>query len=62
MRVIEMSYLRGAKGVSKWDCVSNQSIYERLGIGTYTNGVVWGDIMCGKEHPKMVGSHWEDEE
>ncbi len=29
---IEMSYLRGACGVSRWDGLSNESVYERCGI------------------------------
>ncbi len=29
VRTVEMSYLRGACGVSRWDGLSNESLYER---------------------------------
>ncbi len=29
VRAVEMSYLRGACGVSRWDGLSNESVYER---------------------------------
>ncbi len=32
------SYLRGACGVSKWDGVSNESVYERCGMGPRGSG------------------------
>ncbi len=32
MHAVEMSYLRGACGVSRWDGLSNASVYERCGM------------------------------
>ncbi len=32
VRTVEMSYLRGACGVSRWDGLSNESVYERCGM------------------------------
>ncbi len=32
VRAVEMSYLRGACGVSRWDGLSNESVYERCGM------------------------------
>ncbi len=29
---VEMSYLRGACGVNRWDGLSNESVYERCGM------------------------------
>ncbi len=35
----EMSYLRGACGVTRWEGQSNESMYEKCGIGTCGSGV-----------------------
>ncbi len=32
---VEMSYLRGACGVGRWDGLSNESVYERCGSGVW---------------------------
>ncbi len=32
MRAVEMSYLRGACGVNRWDGLSNASVYDRCGM------------------------------
>ncbi len=40
---VEMSYIRGACGVSGWDGESNESVYEQFGRGVIAIGVVW----CG---------------
>ncbi len=32
MRAVEMSYVRGVCGVSRWDGVSNESVYETCGM------------------------------
>ena len=37
-----MSNLRGARGVTKWEGESNESMYERCGIGACGNGVKCG--------------------
>ncbi len=36
---VEMSYLRGASGVTRWDGKSNKSVYERCGMGSRANRV-----------------------
>ncbi len=50
VRAVEMSYLRGACGVSRWDGLSNESVYERCGM----SGRGMGGGMGKKEHPEMV--------
>ncbi len=40
MRAVEISYLRGACGVSRWDGPSNESVYERCGMSG-RGSVVW---------------------
>ncbi len=39
---VEMSYLTGACGVTRWDGESNESVYERCGMGNQANGVNCG--------------------
>ncbi len=34
--------LRGACGVTRWDGRSNESVYERCGMGSHANGVNCG--------------------
>ncbi len=36
---VEMSYLRGACGATRWDGESNESVYETCGMGSCGNGV-----------------------
>ncbi len=36
---VELSYLRGSCGVSRWDCVSSESVYERCGMRVCGSGV-----------------------
>ncbi len=47
---VEMSYLRGACGVSRWDGLNNESVYERCGMRGCGSGVECGE----KEHCEMV--------
>ncbi len=50
VRAVEMSYLRGACRVSRWDECVREMWHERL--------CWWGGVQCGemgeKEHPEMV--------
>ncbi len=39
---MEMRYLRGACGVTRWDGESNESVYERCGMGSQAN-----EVQCG---------------
>ncbi len=41
---MEMSYLRGACGVTRWDGESNESVYERCGMRSQANGVNCGVV------------------
>ena len=34
---MEISYLKGAGGVTRWESGSNQSVYERCGVGPCAN-------------------------
>ncbi len=41
---VEMSYLRGACGVNRWDGLSNESVYERCGMRGRGSGVGCGVV------------------
>ncbi len=43
-RAVEMSYLRGACGVSRWDGLSNEGVYERCGMRGRGSGVGCGVV------------------
>ncbi len=53
VRAVVMSYLRGACRVSRWDGLSNESVYERA----WRLGRVLCGVMGEKEHPEMVGPY-----
>ncbi len=60
---MEMSHLRGACGVTRWDGESNESMYERCGMGSQANGVNCGVVEWVKRnvlrwfgHIEMMGS------
>ncbi len=42
MCAAEISYLIGEYGVSRWDGLSNESVYERCGMRGHGSGVVCG--------------------
>ncbi len=44
MHAVEMNYQRGACGVTRWDGESNESVYERCGMGSQANGVNCGVV------------------
>ncbi len=44
MHAVEMSYLRGACGVSRWDGLSNGSVFERCGKRGHGGGVGCGVV------------------
>ncbi len=46
---MEMSYLRGACGVTRLDGESNESVYERCGMETQANGVRCGMVEMSEE-------------
>ncbi len=41
VHAVEMSYLKGACGVRKWDGLSNKSVYERCGMKVGEGAVWW---------------------
>ncbi len=42
--ILEMNYLRGACGVTKWNGVSNENVYERCGMERCGSGVRCGVV------------------
>ncbi len=44
VRAVETSYLRGACGVSRWDGLSDASVYERCGMRERESGVGCGVV------------------
>ncbi len=44
VHAVEMSYLRGACGVSRWDGLNNESVYERCGMRGHGSGVECGVV------------------
>ena len=41
VRAVEMSYLRSACGVTRWDGLSNESVYERCGMSPCANSCLY---------------------
>ncbi len=39
VRAVEISYLRGACGVGRWDGLSNKSVHKRCGVRGYGSGL-----------------------
>ena len=50
---MEVSYLRGACGVTRWDGENNESIYERCGMGNQAKKV-WSYGMGEKKYIEML--------
>ncbi len=48
MRVVEMSYLKEACGVTRWERKSNENVYERCGMSVCVNGVGKEDCIKAK--------------
>ncbi len=44
VHALELSYLRGSCGVTRWDGESNERVYERCGMGSHANGVNCGAV------------------
>ncbi len=44
MRGMEMNFLRGTCGVTRWDGESNESVHERCGMGSHANGANCGVV------------------
>ncbi len=56
---VEMSYLRGACGVSRWDGLSNVNVYERCGMRERGSGVGCGVVEWVKRSTLRWFSHME---
>ena len=59
LRAVEMSYLRGACGVTRWDGLSNESVYERCGMSHCANGVQCGAVEWVKRNTLRWYGHME---
>ncbi len=56
---MEMSYLRGACGVTRWDGVSNECVYKSCGMGGRANGVNCRVVEWVKRHTLRWFGHIE---
>ncbi len=55
---VEMSYLKGACGMTRWVGESNESVYERCGMGSQANGVNCGVVeWVKKKYFEMVWTY-----
>ena len=52
---MEISYLRGACGVSRWESESNESVYERCGMRICANGVMCGVVEWVNRNMRWFG-------
>ncbi len=59
MRAVEMSYLRGACGVSRWDGFNNESVYEGCGMRGSGSGMECGVVEWVKRSTLRWFSHIE---
>ena len=41
---MEMGYLRGACDMTRWEGESNESMYEKCGMGPCVDGVEWSVV------------------
>ncbi len=39
---VEMSYIRGVCGISRWDLENNKNVYETFGMSAAAKGVDYG--------------------
>ncbi len=59
MRAVKMSYLRVTCGVTRWDLESNESMYERCGMGSQAKGVNCGVVGWVKRNTLRWFGHSE---
>ncbi len=59
VRSVEMSYLRGACGVSRSDGLSNESVYNRCGMRGRGSGVGCGVVEWVKRRTLRLSGHTE---
>ncbi len=51
--VVEINYLRGACGMTRWDGDSNESVYVSCGVENYANGVNCGVVQWVKRRTML---------
>ncbi len=56
---MEMSYLRGACGVTRWDGETNESMHEMCGTGSQASGVKCGVVEWVKRNTLRWIGHIE---
>ncbi len=54
VHAVEMSYLRGACGVTRWEGETNESVYESCDMVACASGVVWSGRMGEKKYIEVV--------
>ncbi len=59
VHAVEMSYLRGACGVSRWDGLSNANVYKRCGMRECGSGVRCGVVEWVKRSTLIWFGHIE---
>ena len=59
---VEMSDLRGACGIIRWECESNESVNEKCGVGPCTNKVKCGVVKLVKTNTLRCFGHMERKE
>ncbi len=59
VHAVEMSYLRGACGVSRWDGLNNESVYERCGMSGHGSGEECGVVEWVKRSTLRWFGHTE---
>ncbi len=59
VHAVEMSYLRGAYGVTRWDGESNENVYERCGTGSCAIGLKSGVVEWVKRNTFRWFGHTE---
>ncbi len=59
MHAVEMSYLRGAGGVTRWSGENNENEYERCGMESHANGVNCGVVEWVKRNTMRRFGHTE---
>ncbi len=56
---MEMSYLRGTCGVTRWEGESNEVVYEKCGTGSCASGVQFGVLEWIKRNTLSWFGHIE---
>ncbi len=57
IRAVEMSYMRGACGVSRLDAVCNEDKFGRFGLSEAAVGVLRGAVVCQGGIERVMRTH-----